>query len=80
VWGQKDDDSLESDAIIEEKSPIPASTVPQRDQDDCRNQFLPDGKHNQTREAIEGNQRVVERIRGELGDDVSFSFAFYLFL
>ena len=75
--GQKDE--VKSDATTEE-SPIPASTNLQRDQDDCRNQFPPDGKHNQTREWIEGDQRVVEKNMGGAGDDVSFSFAFSLFL
>ena len=70
--GQKDDDSFKSDAITEEISP---STAPQRDQDDFRNQFPPDGKHNQTREWIEGDQRVVERNMGGPGGDVSFCFS-----
>jgi NhaP-type Na+/H+ or K+/H+ antiporter len=74
--GQKDDDSLKSVAITEERT-IPAA---QRDQDDWRNQFPPDGRHNQTREWIEGDQRVVERNKGGPGDDVRFSFAFFLFL
>ena len=64
--GQKDD--VKSDATTEE-SPILASTNLQRDQDDCRNQFPPDGKHNQTREWIEGDQRV-QRNMGGAGDDV----------
>lgn len=75
--GQRDDDGLKSDAITEERSPISALTAPQRDQDDCRNQFPPDGKHNQTREWIEGDQRVVERDMGGPGDDVSFYLAFF---
>ena len=70
--GQKDDDSLKSDAITEERSP---STALQREQDDFRNQFPPDGKHNQTREWIEGDQRVVERNMGGPGGDVSFCFS-----
>ena len=78
--GQKDDDNLKSDDITEEKDPIPVSTAPQRDQDDCRNQFPPDGKRNQTREWLEGNQRVVERNMGGPGDDVSFSLDSFLSL
>ena len=66
--GQKEDDGLKTDAI-------PASTAPQRNQDDWRNQFPPDGKHNETREWIEGDQRVVERNMG--GDDASFFLAFF---
>jgi hypothetical protein len=62
----EEDDNFKSEGIAEE-----AST---QDQDDWRNQFLPDGKHNQTREWIEGDQRVVERIMGGPGDDVSFFF------
>ena len=77
---RKDDDGLKLDDITEERSSIPVSTTPQRDQVDCRNQFPPDGKHNQTREWIEGDQRVVERNMGGPGDDVSFSLVFYLFL
>ena len=72
--GQKDDDGSKSDAINQEqRDPIPPSTQDQ-DQDDCRNQFPPDGRHNQTREWMEGNQRVVERDMGGPGDDV------YIFL
>ena len=65
----KDDDSFKSDAITEE--------APQRDQDDYRNQFPPDGVHNQTREWIEGDQRVIERNMGGPGDDVSSFFSFF---
>jgi negative regulator of sigma E activity len=54
---QKEDDGLKSAAIAEHF----ASTAPQRDQNDWRNQFPPDGKRHQTREWIEGDQRVVER-------------------
>jgi sodium/hydrogen antiporter len=64
--GQKDEDGLKTNVI-------PAWTAPQRDEDDFKNQFPPDGKHNQTREWIEGDQRVVERNLGGPGD-VSFSF------
>ena len=81
--GQKDDDSdgVKSDAISEEeRSPIFASTNLQREnQEDCRNQFPPDGKHNQTREWIEGDQRVVERNVGGPGDDVKFSLLLLIF-
>ena len=73
---QKDDDGLKLD---EERSSVPVPTAPQRDQDDCRNQFPPDGKHNQTREWIEGDQRVVERNMGGPGDDVRFSIVFPVF-
>jgi NhaP-type Na+/H+ or K+/H+ antiporter len=74
----EDDDSFKSDGIAAEER-----SASQRDQDDWRNQFPPDGKHNQTREWIEGDQRVVERIMGGPGDDVSFfffSFFFFSFL
>ena len=64
------------DSLMEKRT-IPLSIAPQ---DDWRNQFQPDGKHNQTREWIEGDQRVVERNMGGPGEDVRFSFAFFLFL
>jgi NhaP-type Na+/H+ or K+/H+ antiporter len=66
----KEGEGSTSDAVNQEqRDPIPASTRDQ-DQDDCRNQFPPDGKHNQTREWMEGDQRVVERNMGGPGDDV----------
>ena len=78
--GQKDDEGVKSsDSITEERNPFPASTNLQRDQDDCRSQFPPDGIHNQTREWIEGDQRVVERNMGGPGDDVSCSLFFSRF-
>ena len=67
----------QKDAMTASEEGIPASIVPQRDQDDdCRNQFPPDGKHNQTREWIEGDQRVVERNLGGPGDDVRSLLSF----
>jgi len=65
------DSSKSSGAITEEQhDPIPSIATEHQDQDDSRNQFPPDGKSNQTREWIEGDQRVVERNIGEPGDDV----------
>ena len=70
----EEDRQKEDDGFPEERSHIPASTTtPQRDQDDRRNRFPPDGKHNQTREWIVGDQIVVERNLGGPGDDVRFS-------
>ena len=77
---KEEEDGLKSDAITEERIPMPVSTPHQRDQDDFRNQFPPDGKHNQTKEWIEGDQRVVERNMGGPGDDVRFISPFLLSL
>ena len=73
--------SSEEDGKKEENGVVvvPALNIHQRDQDDFRNQFPPDGKHNQTREWIEGDQRVVERNLGGPGDDVRFSLCFCVF-
>ena len=76
--GRKDDDGLNSDATTNEERRA-SLTAPQRDQNDCRSQFPPDGQHDQTREWIEGDQRVVERNMGGPGDDVSL-FSFFIVL
>lgn len=65
----EEEDGFKSDVI-------PATTTAH--QDDFRNQFPPDGKHNQTREWIEGDQRVVERNLGGPGDDVRFHVLFLI--
>ena len=69
----EDGSSKSSGAITEaQRDPIPSIATEHQDQDDCGNQFPPDGKSNQTREWMEGDQRVVERNIGEPGDDVCF--------
>ena len=72
VDGQKEADGGKPDAITQEIKfqADPTPTTPT--QQDYRNQFPPDGEHHQTSEWMEGDQRVVERDMGELGDDVIF--------
>jgi hypothetical protein len=72
---QKDDDdgSKKSDAIIIEETKLQLDPVPLT-QDDCRNQYPPDGKHNQVREWVEGDQRVIEKNMGGPGDEVCHFF------
>ena len=71
---------LEKSDAITEGITVPASTATHGDQDDGRDQFPPDGKHNQTREWKEGDQRVVKRNMGGPGDDVSFYPFFSCFI
>ena len=85
--GADDVDAVKSDSVgketkdqVDRVSAITfAATPTQEDEpDDYPNQFPPDGEHRQTREWIEGSQKVVERRSGGLGDDVCFSSFIFL--